>query len=86
MSRYRCRAAGSLSPSVMPRGIFKPCPKAEHELPKWRNAVEALLLVVQHNGPTMFARIGMMKALKVPRDSIGTSIHRVRKHIGESAN
>jgi hypothetical protein len=39
-------------------------PKAEHELPKWQNAVEALLLVVKFDGPTMFARIGMMKALK----------------------
>jgi hypothetical protein len=26
-------------------------------------AVEAMLLVVQHNGPTMMARIGMMQAL-----------------------
>jgi hypothetical protein len=25
--------------------------------------MEALLLVVKHNGPVMFARIGMMKAL-----------------------
>jgi len=26
-------------------------------------AMEALLLVVEHNGPTMFARIGVMHAL-----------------------
>jgi len=26
-------------------------------------AMEALLLVVEHNGPTMFARIGVMQAL-----------------------
>jgi hypothetical protein len=38
-------------------------PEAEHELEDWQNAVEALLLVVKHNGPTMFARIGMMRAL-----------------------
>jgi hypothetical protein len=38
-------------------------PEAEHELEHWKTSVEALLLVVQHNGPTMFARIGMMQAL-----------------------
>jgi len=27
------------------------------------SAMEALLLVVEQNGPTMFARIGMMRAL-----------------------
>jgi hypothetical protein len=45
-------------------------PKTEHELLKWQNAVEALLLVVKHSGPTMFARIGMMKALnrQLPRE------------------
>jgi hypothetical protein len=37
--------------------------KTEHQLEHWQNAVEALLLVVKHNGPTMFARIGMMRAL-----------------------
>jgi hypothetical protein len=38
-------------------------PKAKHTAPEWQAAMEALLLVVTHNGPTMFARIGMMKAL-----------------------
>lgn len=38
-------------------------PAAEHELAHWRNAVEALLLVVEHNGATMLARIAMMQAL-----------------------
>jgi hypothetical protein len=38
-------------------------PEAEHELEHWQNAVEALLLVVKYNGPTMFARIGVMRAL-----------------------
>jgi hypothetical protein len=38
-------------------------PEADHELEEWQAAVEALLLVVKHNGPTMFARIGMMRAL-----------------------
>jgi hypothetical protein len=38
-------------------------PRAEHEAEEWQAAMEALLLVVQQNGPTMFARIGMMRAL-----------------------
>jgi hypothetical protein len=38
-------------------------PKAEHEAPEWQAAMEALILVAERNGPTMFARIGMMRAL-----------------------
>jgi len=42
--------------------IQKP-PKAEQQLADWQTAVEAMLLVVEHNGPTMMARIGMMRAI-----------------------
>jgi hypothetical protein len=38
-------------------------PKAEQDLEEWQAAVEALLLVVELNGPTMMARIGVMRAL-----------------------
>jgi hypothetical protein len=38
-------------------------PKAEQDLEAWQAAVEALLLVVELNGPTMMARIGIMRAL-----------------------
>ena len=38
-------------------------PKAEQQLAEWQAAVEALLLVVEHTGPTMMARIGIMRAL-----------------------
>ena len=38
-------------------------PKAEQDLDEWQVAVEALLLVVELNGPTMMARIGMLRAL-----------------------
>jgi hypothetical protein len=38
-------------------------PKAEHDADEWQAAMEALLLVAEHNGPTMFARIGVMRAL-----------------------
>jgi hypothetical protein len=38
-------------------------PKKESALPEWQAAIEALMLVVEQNGPTMFARIGVMLAL-----------------------
>jgi hypothetical protein len=38
-------------------------PKAEHDAKEWQAAMEALLLVAEHDGPTMFARIGVMRAL-----------------------
>jgi hypothetical protein len=30
---------------------------------EWQAAMEALILVATHGGPTMFARIGVMRAL-----------------------
>ncbi|WP_426608987.1 hypothetical protein [Bradyrhizobium sp. McL0616] len=38
-------------------------PKKEHDVPEWRAAMEALLSVVERGGPTLFARIGIMRAL-----------------------
>ena len=38
-------------------------PKAEHESSEWQAAMEALILVATSGGPTMFARIGVMRAL-----------------------
>ncbi|MBR0712805.1 hypothetical protein [Bradyrhizobium liaoningense] len=38
-------------------------PKAVHDRPEWQAAMEALILVVELGGPTMFARIGIMRAL-----------------------
>jgi hypothetical protein len=38
-------------------------PKAEHETAESQAAMEALILVATSGGPTMFARIGIMKAL-----------------------
>ena len=37
--------------------------KAEHTAPDWQAAMEALILVADLGGPTMFARIGVMRAL-----------------------
>jgi hypothetical protein len=39
-------------------------PKAEHDAVEWLAAMEALLLVAEPDGPTMFARIGVMRALR----------------------
>ena len=38
-------------------------PKAEHEAKEWQAAMEALILVATSGGPTMMARIGIMRAL-----------------------
>jgi hypothetical protein len=38
-------------------------PKKEADVPEWQAAIEALMLVVEFCGPTMFARIGLMQAL-----------------------
>jgi hypothetical protein len=38
-------------------------PEAEHDAEEWQSAMETLLLVAEHDGPTMFARIGVMRAL-----------------------
>ncbi len=38
-------------------------PKAEHSAPEWQAAMEALILVAENGGPTMLARIGVIRAL-----------------------
>jgi hypothetical protein len=38
-------------------------PKAEHDAYEWQAAMQALLLVAEQDGPAMFARIGVMRAL-----------------------
>jgi hypothetical protein len=38
-------------------------PKTEHATAEWEAAMESLLLVVELGDPTMFARIGVMRAL-----------------------
>jgi hypothetical protein len=37
--------------------------KAEHDAEEWQEAIQALLLVAEHDGPPMFTRIGIMRAL-----------------------
>jgi hypothetical protein len=38
-------------------------PKDEHSALEWQAAMEALILVAENGGPTMLARIGVMRAL-----------------------
>jgi hypothetical protein len=38
-------------------------PKAEHDAEEWQAATQALLLVAEQDGPAMFARIGVLRAL-----------------------
>jgi hypothetical protein len=38
-------------------------PEAEHTAPEWQAAMECLILVSENSGPTMMARIGVMRAL-----------------------
>jgi hypothetical protein len=38
-------------------------PKAEHTAPEWQDAMEALILIATRGGPTMLARIGVVRAL-----------------------
>ena len=37
-------------------------PKAEHDADEWQAAMQALILVATNGGPTMLARIGVMRA------------------------
>jgi hypothetical protein len=55
--------AGSKALGDAPRQYITKLPKAEHDTEEWRAAMQALLLVAEHNGPPMFARIGIMTAL-----------------------
>jgi hypothetical protein len=47
----------------MPATTIAKLPKAEHDAQEWQAAIEALMLVADLGGPTMFARIGVMRAL-----------------------
>src|SRR5260370_868512 len=38
-------------------------PNCQHDAEEWQAAMEALIMVAEHDGPTMFARIGVMRAL-----------------------
>jgi hypothetical protein len=56
-------------------------PKAEHDADEWQDAMQALLLVAEHDGPTMFERIGVMRALNRHVERVFDS-SRKEKHWG----
>jgi hypothetical protein len=57
-------------------------PKAEQQLEEWQVAVEAMLPVVKYIGPTMMARIGVMRALN--RHVVRSSTRRAKTRVGEN--
>lgn len=44
-------------------GYISALPVATQRRPEWQAAAEALILVAERGGPTMLARIGMVRAL-----------------------
>jgi hypothetical protein len=60
ISLPRCRQLVTLRDAA--QYIIK-LPKAERDAEEWRAAMQTLMLVEEQDGPTMFARIGMMRAL-----------------------
>ena len=59
-------------------------PKKESDLPEWQTAIEVLMLV-SRSGPTIFARIGVMRALN--RSSTSASLtHQAKRIIGDAAS
>lgn len=56
-------------------------PKAEHSAPEWQAAMEALILIATRGGPTMLARIGVMRALNRDEQRVSNS-HRKDPHWG----
>ena len=49
-------------------------PKAEQQIEEWQTAIEALILVAESKGgPTMLARIGVMRALNRDVERVFTS-------------
>ncbi len=57
-------------------------PKAKHMTAEWQAAMLALMLVVDLNGPTMMARIGIMRALNRHTERVFNS-DRKDKHWGK---
>jgi hypothetical protein len=59
----KSETGASYSRSATPRSTSPNCPRQNTMPPEWQAAMQALLLVAEHDGPEMFARIGVMRAL-----------------------
>jgi len=55
-------AAPEISKNTTDLFYFSPS-KAEHDGEEWQAGMQALLLVAEHDGPTMFAGVGVMRAV-----------------------
>jgi hypothetical protein len=64
-----------------PRYIITKLPKAEHDADEWQAAIQALLLVAEHDGPEMFARIGVMRALQRHKPKAASAPRRKRARL-----
>jgi hypothetical protein len=94
MKRYPRQGTGPFDdPTPLPDGrefvtledaVITKLSKAEHEAPEWRAAAEALLLVATKGGPTMLARVGVMRALTAT--SGACSNRRAKSIIGNVAS
>jgi len=62
-NRFPFRKAVSSSPCGTPGDYITKFPKADYTAEEWQAAMEALILVATSCRPTMFARIGVMRAL-----------------------
>jgi hypothetical protein len=52
-------------------------PKAKHDAAEWQTAMEALLLVVKTDGPTMLAAIAITQALNKTAPQLAVAGKRV---------
>ena len=59
-------------------------PKKEAGSAEWQAAIESLMLVAELDGPTMFGRIGTMKALN--RGHVGSLTHLARNPTGDAGS
>ena len=63
MIRFRSRGEAASDAQGCGGLIITKLPETEQHHPAWMAAVEALILVAETDGPTMFVRIGVMRAL-----------------------
>ena len=63
MIRFRSRGEAASDAQGCCGLIITKLPETEQHHPAWMAAVEALILVAETDGPTMFVRIGVMRAL-----------------------
>jgi hypothetical protein len=61
--RSPCPTAASYAPLATPATTLRACQRRCKHRPEWQAAAEALLLVAERGGPTMFGGVGVMQAL-----------------------